>query len=366
MTPTRTTSSAQFDRNVPLAGLTTLGIGGAASWFGIARTPNDLRFACDWSDEQAVALFVLGGGSNLLIADGGVSGLVLQIAIKGVEFVGDGDDVLVRAGAGERWDTVVAATVGRGLAGLECLSGIPGTVGGTPIQNVGAYGQDVSDAIESVEAFDRRNRAQVTLSALECGFAYRTSRFKREDAGRFIVSAVTFRMRPGRPSVTYPDVEAALAGADIAEPTLAQVRSTVLTIRRRKGMVVDASDPDSRSVGSFFMNPVVSNAQREDVARRTRSAVPGYPAGEDRVKIPAAWLIERAGFRKGFADGAVAISSKLPLALVNRGGATAGDVLRLAAAIKKGVLDRFEIALRPEPVFVGLADDAAARFLQDQ
>jgi UDP-N-acetylmuramate dehydrogenase len=345
--------------------LTTLGIGGPASWFGIARAPDDVRFACNWSDDQAVALFVLGGGSNLLIADSGVPGLVLQIAIEGVQFVDDGGDVLVRAGAGERWDTVVAATVGRGLAGLECLSGIPGTVGGTPIQNVGAYGQDVSDTIEGVEAFDRRCGAQVALPAAACGFAYRTSRFKREDSGRFIVCAVTFRLRPGRPSVKYPDVEAALAGAGMAEPTLADVRSTVLSIRRRKGMVVDASDPDSRSVGSFFMNPVVTHAQWEDVARRTGSAVPGYLAGEDRVKIPAAWLIERAGFRKGFADGSVAISSKHPLALVNRGGATAGDVLRLATAIKKEVLDRFEIALRPEPVFVGLADDPDARFLQD-
>lgn len=356
---------APIARNVPLAGLTTLGIGGPASWFWIARTADDVRAACQWSDINRVPLFVLGGGSNLLIADGGVPGLVLQIAIAGAEFVGRGDDVLVRAGAGERWDSVVAATVGRGLAGLECLSGIPGTVGGTPIQNVGAYGQDVSGTIESVEAVDRRSGTQVTLSAGECGFAYRNSRFKGQDSGRFIVCAVTFKLRPGPPSVKYPDVESALTGAGITEPTLAQVRSTVLAIRRRKGMVVDASDPDSRSVGSFFMNPVVAERQREEMARRTGGDVPGYPVGGDRVKIPAAWLIERAGFSKGFADGPVAISSKHPLALVNRGGATARDVLRLAMAIKKGVLDRFEIALRPEPVFVGLADDPAATFLQN-
>jgi UDP-N-acetylmuramate dehydrogenase len=355
---------APIARNVPLAALTTLGIGGAASWFWIARAADDVRAACEWSDANQVPLFVLGGGSNLLIADGGVPGLVLQIAIEGAEFAGRGDEVLVRAGAGEHWDSVVAATVERGLAGLECLSGIPGTVGGTPIQNVGAYGQDVSDTIESVEAFDRRSGTQVTLSAGECGFAYRNSRFKGQDLGRFIVCGVTFRLRPGRPSVKYPDVEAALAGAEIAEPTLAQVRNTVLAIRRGKGMVVDASDPDSRSVGSFFMNPVVAERQREEVARRTGGVAPGYPAGGDRVKIPAAWLIERAGFSKGFADGPVAISSKHPLALVNRGGATARDVLRLATAIKKGVLDRFDIALRPEPVFVGLADDPAARYLQ--
>jgi len=354
-----------LDRNVPLAGLTTLGIGGPASWFGRARTSDDVRRACEWSDGHQVPLFVLGGGSNVLIADRGVPGMVVQIGIEGVEFLDERGDVLVRAGAGERWDTVVAATVARGLAGLECLSGIPGTVGGTPIQNVGAYGQDVSDTIESVEAVDRRSGTQVTLSAADCGFAYRHSRFKREDAGRFIVCAVTFRLRVGRPSVKYPDVQAALADASVVEPTLAEVRSAVLAIRRRKGMVVDAADPDSRSVGSFFMNPVVPVTRQENVARRTGSTVPGYPVSGDQVKIPAAWLIERAGFSKGFADGRVAISSKHPLALINRGDATASDVLRLATAIKKGVLDRFDIALRPEPVFVGLSDDADARFLQD-
>ena len=359
------TVTLPLDRNAPLAGLTTLGIGGPASWFGIARTPDDVRSACEWSDGNEVPLFVLGGGSNLLIADSGVPGMVLQMAIHGVEFLDDRNDVLVRAGAGEPWDTVVAATVERRLAGFECLSGIPGTVGGTPIQNVGAYGQDVSDTIESVEAFDRLSGTQVTLSAAECGFAYRQSRFKREDAGRFIVCAVTFRLRAGRPSVKYPDVQAALAAAAVVEPTVAEVRSAVLAIRRRKGMVVDAADPDSRSVGSFFMNPVVDVTRQEDVARRTGSGVPAFPVGGDQVKIPAAWLIERAGFSKGFADGPVAISSKHPLALINRGGATAQDVLRLAATIKKGVLDRFEIPLRPEPVFVGLSDDPDARFLQD-
>jgi UDP-N-acetylmuramate dehydrogenase len=165
--------------------------------------------------------------------------------------------------------------------------------------------------------------------------------------------------------VKYPDVQSALAAAGITAPTLADVRSAVLSIRRRKGMVVDEDDPDSRSVGSFFMNPVVPGSRREEVARRTGAVVPGFPAGADRVKIPAAWLIEHAGFSRGFADGPAAISSKHPLALVNRGGATARDVLRLAAAIKRGVLERFEIALRPEPVFVGLDDDPDARFLQD-
>jgi UDP-N-acetylmuramate dehydrogenase len=352
-------------RNVPLAALTTIGIGGPASWFGIARTAGEVGAHCAWADAHHVPLFVLGGGSNLLIGDAGVSGLAMQMAIEGVQFQPDAGDIVVRAGAGEGWDTVVAATVERGLAGLECLSGIPGTVGGTPIQNVGAYGQDVSGTIETVEAFDRRTGALVTLPAADCRFAYRNSRFKREDAGRFIVCAVTFRLRGGPPLVEYPDVRAALADARIAAPTLADVRSAVLSIRRRKGMVVDDADPDSRSVGSFFMNPVVTGTRRDEVARLTGSSVPGYPAGGDQVKIPAAWLIERAGFRRGFADGPVAISSKHPLAIVNRGGATARDVLRLATDIKRGVLGQFGIPLRPEPVFVGLADDPDARFLQD-
>jgi UDP-N-acetylmuramate dehydrogenase len=353
------------EHDVPLAALTTLGIGGPASGFLTARTPDDVTSACDWCERHRAPLFVLGGGSNLLIADEGVQGVVLRMAIEGREFVADADDTLVRAGAGEHWDAVVAATVERGLAGLECLSGIPGTVGGTPIQNVGAYGQEVSDTIDAVEVFDRRAGGLVTLSADECGFAYRNSRFKHEEPGRFIVCAVTFRLRPGTASVKYPDVQAALASAGIDEPTLADVRNVVLAIRRRKGMVVDASDPDSRSVGSFFMNPVVGGAKRDDVARRESATVPGYPIADNQVKIPAAWLIERSGFSRGYTDGPVAISSKHPLALVNRGDATARDVLRLAAAIKRRVLERFDIALRPEPVFVGLSGDPDAMFLQD-
>ena len=353
-----------LQQNVSLAALTTLGIGGPASQMWTARTSADVGSACEWCDSHQVPLFVLGGGSNLVIADQGVPGVVVRMAIKGCEFVTDASDTLVRAGAGEHWDAVVAATVERGLAGLECLSGIPGTVGGTPIQNVGAYGQDVSDTIYTVDVFDRRSGALATLPAGDCGFSYRNSRFKHDEPGRFIVCAVTFRLRPGNAAVTYPDVRAALASAGIAEPTLAEVRSAVLAIRRRKGMVVDASDPDSRSVGSFFMNPVVPISKRDDVASRVGGSVPGYPMADDQVKVPAAWLIEHAGFSRGFADGPVAISSKHPLALVNRGGATARDVLRLASAIKRRVLERFGIALRPEPVFVGLSDDPDAKFLQ--
>jgi UDP-N-acetylmuramate dehydrogenase len=246
---------------------------------------------------------------------------------------------------------------------LECLSGIPGSVGGTPIQNVGAYGQEVGDSIECVEAFDRPSGAMVTLASADCRFSYRMSRFKRDEPDRFVICAVTFRLRHGPPLVTYPDVVRSLGASATHAPTVAEVRAAVLAIRRSKGMVVDAADPDSRSVGSFFMNPVVSAAQREEISHRAGAPSPGF-AVAGGVKLPAAWLIERAGFARGFGDGAVGISTKHPLALVNRGGAVAADVLRLATTIKRQVLDRFGVSLRTEPVFVGFDNNDAVRYLQ--
>lgn len=349
--------------DVALAPLSTLGVGGRASWFQIARRPSDVAAAHAWAQERGVPLFPLGGGSNLVIADSGIHGLVLRIAIEGRSFLESGGDTIVRAGAGESWDLIVADSVERGLAGLECLSGIPGSVGGTPIQNVGAYGQEVADTVDTVEVFDRHAGSMRSFSAGECGFSYRMSRFKREAPERYVITAVSFRLRPGRPSARYPDVARRLAEAGIGEPTVADVREVVLAIRRGKGMVVDANDPDSRSVGSFFMNPVVPTARHEEISARAGSAAPGFPAA-DGVKIPAAWLIERSGLSRGFVDGTVGISTKHPLALVNRGGATAADVIRLAATIKKRVLERFGVALRTEPVFVGFEHDDAVAFLQ--
>jgi UDP-N-acetylmuramate dehydrogenase len=310
-----------------------------------------------------VELFVLGGGSNLVIADRGFDGLVAQIDIQGVEFRADGGDTLVRAGAGEPWDPLVALSVERGLAGLECLSGIPGSVGGTPVQNVGAYGQEVGDTIECVSVFDRLAQSQLMLSNADCRFAYRMSRFKHEDADRFVVCDVTFRLRPGRPTTTYPDVVRYFERHDMRRPTIADARSAVLAIRRSKGMVIDPADPDTRSVGSFFMNPIVTVGTREEISSLAGAAAPGFAIGGDRVKVPAAWLIERAGFQKGMADGAAGISTKHPLALVNRGGATARDVVRLAVRIRRQVLDRFGVALRPEPVFAGFDGDPDVEYL---
>jgi UDP-N-acetylmuramate dehydrogenase len=335
---------------VALAPFTTLGIGGPARWFARATHVEDLITA---SRSEGEPLFVLGGGSNLVISDDGFNGLVLQVAIGGVKTTRDGEDVIVTAGAGESWDSLVESAAKQGLAGIECLSGIPGTAGGTPIQNVGAYGQEVATVIEWVAAFDRVKRAAVRLSRDDCGFAYRMSRFKREDAGRFMISEVAFRLKSGAsPTVTYPDVVDYLAQQNVACPTVQHVRDAVLHIRRRKGMVLDAADSDTRSVGSFFMNPVVDRTTFERIA-----PAPHYLMDNDTVKIPAAWLIEQSGFARGHMDGAVGLSTKHPLAIVNRGGANARDVLRLAHRIKLGVRERFDINLRPEPVFVGFSPD---------
>ena len=340
----------RLQEGVPLAPLTTLGIGGPARWFARATHVDDLLAASEWEGES---LFVLGGGSNLVIADEGFGGLVLQIAIGGVDVTAGGEDVFLSAGAGEPWDAVVASAVKQDLAGIECLSGIPGTVGGTPIQNVGAYGQEVATVIEWVAAFDRVKRAAVRLSRSDCGFAYRMSRFKREDAARFVIAEVAFRLKRGAPAtVTYPDVVDDLAKQNIRCPTVQSVRDAVLRIRRGKGMVLDAEDSDTRSVGSFFMNPIVDRTTFERIA-----PAPHYLMDNDGVKIPAAWLIQQSGFARGHVDGAAGVSTKHPLAIINRGGATARDILRLARRIKLAVRKRFDINLRPEPVFVGFSPD---------
>jgi UDP-N-acetylmuramate dehydrogenase len=313
--------------------------------------------ASQWCTTRRLPLFVLGGGSNLIVADAGFEGLVLKIAIAGRSSVAQPDGSCeVRAGAGEPWDGLVADVVSRGFGGLECLSGIPGSVGGTPSQNVGAYGQEVADTLSSVEAYDRCTGALVSLAASDCGFAYRMSRFKRDEPDRWIVCEVTFRLRPGAAQVRYPDVSRYFEERAIATPQVLDIREAVLSIRRRKGMVVDPGDPDSRSVGSFFMNPIVMPGERDEVSRRAGESAPAYPAGVG-VKIPAAWLIERAGFPRGSTDGRVGTSGKHPLAIVNRGGASARDVVRFALGIKRRVLDRFGVRLRPEPVFLGFDGD---------
>jgi UDP-N-acetylmuramate dehydrogenase len=354
----------RLESNVPLAPLSTLGVGGPARWLLRATTIEAVEQAHRWCDGKDVPLLVLGGGSNLVIADEGWNGLVLQVGIPGATFSETRGDVLVSLGAGESWDAIVAHAVDRGLAGIECLSGIPGTVGGTPIQNVGAYGQEIADVVERVAVFDRESARIQSFSRADCGFAYRMSRFKREDAGRFIVCGVTLRLRKGPPTVAYPDVVARFERAGTSSPTLAGVREAVLDVRRRKGMVLDPSDADTRSVGSFFMNPVMTHADRERISSAAGAPAPGYATADGRVKVPAAWLIERSGARDAGDEGGASISTKHPLAIVNRGGATARDVVALAVRVKREVIRRFGVPLQPEPVFVGFGADADVEFLR--
>jgi UDP-N-acetylmuramate dehydrogenase len=348
---------------VPLAPFTTLGVGGPARWFSRAASSEDVRAADRWCRERGVAMTVLGGGSNLVIADEGIDALVLHVDVRGVEFQDGAGATCVRAGAGEVWDVLVADAVSRDLAGVECLSGIPGTVGGTPVQNVGAYGQEVSRTIRDVVAFDRETADLVHLDAAGCGFGYRTSRFKGVDADRFVICEVGYELTRGEPTVTYPDLAAELAHQGLRSPRMRDVRSAVLTVRRRKGMVLDAGDPDTRSVGSFFMNPVVPMGLYRTLATADGPA-PGFPLGDDRVKVPAAFLIERAGFAKGCTWGAVGLSTKHPLAIVNRGGATAREIVRVAREIKQRVHAQCGIWLLPEPTFAGFGQDPDLAFLQ--
>ena len=354
-------SEALVQHDVPLSPLTTLGVGGAAKAFIRAETRSDVIAAHAWAAERGMNMFVLGGGSNLVIADRGFDGLVLQVGLRGTTFT---DSTLIRASAGDVWDEVVAAAVARGLAGIECLSGIPGSVGGTPIQNVGAYGQEVAETIEDVTVFDRIDGGMATLTREACDFSYRMSRFKSRDADRFIVCEVSFRLDRGVATPKYPDVIRYLEERHIGSPDVADVRRAVLAIRRGKGMVLDPSDTDTRSVGSFFMNPVVPIDAQERDSSIAGDRAPGFVVDAARVKLPAAWLIERAGFQKGFADGPVGISTRHPLALVNRGGATARDVLRLARRIKQHVADRFGVWLVSEPIFVGFDHDPDVEYLR--
>jgi UDP-N-acetylmuramate dehydrogenase len=358
------TTESQFlqtvDRNVPLAPLTTLGVGGPAKYFAEVTSASGLVAAVAWADAGALPLFVLGGGSNIVVSDAGFDGLVLRVAIAGIDVsLADGQATLV-AGAGEEWDSLVAMTVENNWAGFECLSGIPGRVGATPIQNVGAYGRETSETLVELEALDLRTRRIVRLAASECEFGYRASRFKARDRDRFIITSVTYRLEAGgKPVIRYPELKRYLAynGADAA--SLPEVRRAVIAIRKRKAMVIDPEDADSRSVGSFFMNPVVTQELFEEVRRRAAGAVsdggemPAFAAPDDRVKLSAAWLIERAGITRGYVYGNVGTSTKHALAIINRGGGTAREVVELADHIRRRVLDTFGLELKPEPVFVG-------------
>lgn len=312
---------------------------------------------------------VLGGGSNLLVADAGVDALVVRLRTTGVDATVEADEVRARVAAGERWDGFVARCVAEGWAGLECLSGIPGDVGGTPIQNVGAYGQEVAQRIESVEVVAIDGSERRRFSNVSCGFRYRDSIFKREARGAWVVASVTFRLsRGGVPAVRYPELSRHLARQlGDAAPSLGQVRTAVLALRRAKSMVLDPTDENRRSAGSFFTNPIVPAAVAESVRDRARErgvlaadeTMPAWP-GTEGVKLSAGWLIERSGFAKGDGRGPVGLSTRHALAVVNRGGATAAEIVAFAGLVRSRVLERFGVALTPEPVPLGLSSDELA------
>jgi UDP-N-acetylmuramate dehydrogenase len=344
-----------LEENKPLAPLTTLGLGGTARWFAKAISEEDVAEATAWAQQHGVGLFVLGGGSNLLVADSGFDGLVLHIRMQGMKTSQDGDSILFQAAAGESWDQCVDRSLEENCAGIECLAGIPGTVGGTPVQNVGAYGQEVATTIERVRAFDRTTREFVEFGNQQCAFAYRRSRFNTVDRGRYVVTRVDYRLTPnGIPSLRYAELQKAFPAG--STPSLDAVAEAVRRIRHSKGMLLVDGDPDCRSAGSFFKNPVVAQTRVAEISAIAGKAPPCFTAGgsdASLVKLSAAWLIEQSGFAKGYTRGAVGLSSRHTLALINRGGATATEILALAKEIQDTVEARFAVRLDMEPELLG-------------
>jgi UDP-N-acetylmuramate dehydrogenase len=347
--------------NAPLAPLTTLRLGGNAARLVTAERESEVVDCVREVDARGEPLLILGGGSNLVIADSGFAGTVVRIGTRGRSTADeDGARVQVTAQAGEPWDDFVAAMVEEGLSGVECLSGIPGLVGAVPMQNVGAYGQDVSETIVSVRAYDRELREVVDIDREACAFAYRSSAFRGKE--RHVILAVTFaleRSGESRP-IRYGELARGLVVAEGASAPLATVRSTVIALRRKKGMVLDPSDPDTTSAGSFFTNPILSSGELERLRGRVAAegdgTMPVFPEVDGRFKVSAGWLIEHAGFTKGFVGpgGRAAVSTKHALALTNRNHATTDDLVALARLVRDGVFQRFGVMLENEPVFVGI------------
>lgn len=361
-------SKMQFEEQVPLAPFTTFGIGGPARWFARASSEEEVLEGVQFARERGLPIFVLGGGSNLLVSDAGFPGLVLHIGLLGIRHESarrQGEQNPLVGGepaneslcvfsvaAGENWDSFVSYIVERDCAGVECLAGIPGSVGGTPVQNVGAYGQEVSDTITRVRALDLRSTEFVELPAAECGFAYRRSIFNSTERNRYIVTGVSYRfLRHGAAELSYADLKRYFENC-ASPPSLVEVAEAVRNIRRQKGMLLVEGDPDCASAGSFFKNPVVARADFDRIQASAPAEVPHYFVGPGQVKIPAAWLLEQSGFRKGCARGRAGISRRHALALTNRGGAMAAEILALKQEIVAEVEARFGIRLEAEPVWV--------------
>ncbi|GAA4933376.1 UDP-N-acetylmuramate dehydrogenase [Nonomuraea thailandensis] len=337
-----------------LAPYTTLRLGGPARDFAEATSAEQLVSLIAEADMNGVPTLVLGGGSNVVVSDDGFDGLVVKVATEGVAVSRDGEQVVLVVQAGEDWDRLAARAVAEGWSGIECMSGVPGLVGSTPIQNVGAYGQEVAHTIRCVRAYDRRTRQVVDLEARQCGFSYRDSLFKR-DPSRYVVLAVTYALDVSELSgpLAYEELARRLGAEAGGRVPLDRARAAVLELRRGKGMVLDPDDPDTRSAGSFFTNPVLTPEQAAELAVRA----PGHPHWEmpgGLIKVPAAWLIEQAGYPKGYERGPVRISTKHTLALTNpTGAATAADLLALAREVRDGVREKFGVTLVNEPVLVG-------------
>jgi len=350
-------TSSELASNVRLAPYTTLRVGGPARTFQEVTTDAEFISAVAGADDRGSPVLLIAGGSNLVIGDEGFPGLTVHVATRGVDLepadAPDGVQVLARVAAGENWDHFVAQMVSDGYSGIETLSGIPGSVGATPVQNVGAYGNEVAEVIESVEVFDRHTRETKLLAAADCGFGYRSSIFKK-DPTRWLILAVTFRLAQRADSVPIRYAELAknlgIAPGDSTKPI--QVRRAVLNVRRHKGMVLDIDDHDSWSAGSFFTNPIVA----PDVAASLPDDAPRWPTDDGQVKLSAAWLIEQAGFSRGWSirpDAPASLSHKHTLAITNRGQASADDVVAVARSVRDGVEARFGISLHPEPSLIG-------------
>lgn len=352
-------SRVPIERDVPLAGRTTLRLGGSARHFARATEDAHVLQAVRHAADRGLPLALLAGGSNTIVPDEGFRGLVLSIETTGHTLTPmDDGRVALQVKAGTPWPEVVSLSVAQGLAGLECLAGIPGSTGATPVQNVGAYGQEVADTLVAVRALDRSTLDEVTFTRDACAFAYRDSLFKR-DPHRYVVLSVTFALTPGgTPAVRYAELERAIAAlCPDGRPTLQQVHDTVVALRRAKGMVLDPSDVDTHSAGSFFTNPIVSAEAAEQVRERALVAglvsakheVPSWPESDGRVKLAAGWLIERAGVTKGLRRGNVGVSSKHALALVHHGGGSTAELLALADEVTQRVHAAFGVQLEREP-----------------
>ena len=337
---------------------TTLGVGGPARWFVEARSEADVRDAFAWADGRSLPVLVLGGGSNLVVSDAGFPGLALRVRVPGVTVEDNGDKLWVTVGSGEGWNAFVRHAVENQWAGVECLAGIPGQVGAAPVQNIGAYGQEIADTLVRVRVWDRVDKRVLSIPSTECRFGYRTSRFNTTDTGRYIILNVTLALVENGPAlVKYPDLRRHFEKMR-GRPNLREVFDAVRTIRARKGMLLSPEDPESRSAGSFFKNPALDVKQWAKLVEKAGDLeVPAFSQKDGSRKIPAAWLIENSGIKRGDKHGNVRISKKHVLALVNPGGASAREVVDAARSIQAKVKETWGLRLVPEPVFAGFGPE---------